>query len=123
MRTMALILLIIFLNTSSVQGSERYDFVNQAGSTMSFTLDEQGAIKGNYTSALGCGIGKQRPLVGWRNIKAITFSVIFEECGSVASWVGHSDDLVEIETIWTLVRGKESWDMKLTGVSHFKRVK
>jgi len=106
-----------------VKAAEVFNFTNQAGSSMSFAIDEKGAIKGSYISALGCGIGKKRPLTGWRNAKAITFSVNFEDCGSVTSWVGHSSDLKEIETIWTLVRGDESWDMKLTGISHFKRIK
>jgi len=122
MKKIQFVLVIIILFTLQVKASEQYNFINQSGSTMSFFINN-GSIVGSYTSALGCGIGKQRPLVGWRNGSAIIFSVTFEDCGSVTSWVGHSKDLVEIETIWTLVRGNESWNMKLTGVSHFTRVK
>ena len=123
MRQMLVIFSILFFVTLPISGEEEYHFVNQSGSTMSFTIKDSGAIKGSYQSALGCGIGKLRPLVGWRNAKAIIFSVTFQECGSITSWVGQSEDLSEIETIWTLVRGNESWDMKLTGISNFKRLK
>jgi len=122
MLTMMLMLSFIY-NPFTTEGSEQYNFVNQSGSTMSLSIDKSGIIKGQYITALGCGIGKTRPLTGWRNGKAIIFSVNFEECESITSWVGHSDDLSEIETIWTLVKGNNDWNMKLTGISHFKRTK
>ena len=119
----SLITLLIISVSFSIKAEQHYSYVNQSGSTMSFSVSKTGMIKGEYITALGCGVGKKRPLSGWRNGKAIIFSVNFQECNSVTSWVGHSDDLSEIDTIWTLVRGNKDWDMKLTGISRFNRTK
>ena len=118
----AIILWSLCVSVVTTYAAEDYHFVNQSGSTMQFQIEKSGAIIGRYVSALGCGIGKSRPLSGWRNGQAISFTVTFEECHSITTWIGNSEDLSEIETIWILARGNESWDMKLTGVSRFKRV-
>lgn len=96
------------------------DYVNQSGSKMTISTDKDGKVTGTYTTALGCGVGVARPLRGWVNGKAITFSVHFGDCNSVTSWVGHVTDDGSLDTLWTLARGGESaWNTKLTGASKF----
>lgn len=98
-------------------------YINQSGSTMSVSISDKGVVSGIYNTALGCGVGTKRPLKGFKNGTAITFTVSFEECGSLTSWVGHIQDNGDISTIWTLARGNEGWDAKLTGTSIFKPLK
>lgn len=99
------------------------NYRNQAGSAMTLHISDKGEITGSYTTALGCGVGIDRALIGWKNGKAITFTVNFGECGSLTSWVGHIQEGGDIVTIWTLARGNEGWDAKMTGTSTFKPVK
>ncbi len=120
MRIVIMILTSLFMATTVL--AENY--VNQSGSTMTLDIAENGAISGTYTTALGCGVGIARPLVGWMNGKAVSFTVHFGACDSVTSWVGHIDDNKEIKTIWTLAKGGNSkWNTKLTGFSVFKVLK
>lgn len=117
----AISLLLLTSWTSSADDTASY--INQSGSTMSLTISGKGAVSGTYNTALGCGVGIQRVLKGFKNGTAITFTVSFGECGSITSWVGHIQDNGDISTIWTLARGNEEWDAKLTGTSVFKVVK
>ncbi len=122
---MRLLVAIIFAVLASLtSGAEdTASYINQSGSTMSVSISDKGAVSGTYNTALGCGVGIERPLKGFKNGTAITFTVSFEECGSITSWVGHIQDNGDISTIWTLARGNEGWDAKLTGTSIFKAVK
>ena len=87
---------------------------------MQYSLGPGGSISGSYVSAVGCGVGIERSLVGWINGAAIIFTVSFGECGSTTSWVGHIDEQAVISSIWTLARGEQaSWNTKLTGHSVF----
>lgn len=122
MRLLVAICLVVLASWTS-GADDTVSYINQSGSTMSVTISDKGAVSGTYTTALGCGVGVDRPLIGWKNGKAITFAVSFEECGSITSWVGHIQENGDISTIWTLARGNEGWDAKLTGTSIFKLVK
>lgn len=116
-------LLIAGVSAIAVAEDSTQDYLNQAGSAMTLQISDKGEITGSYRTAIGCGVGLERPLVGWKNGKAITFTVNFGKCGSLTSWVGHIQKNGDIVTIWTLARGGESWDAKLTGTSTFKPIK
>jgi hypothetical protein len=97
---------------------------NQSGSEMGISIDGQGSIEGFYRSALGCGQGVPRPLVGWLNQSALTFTVNFQECKSVTAWVGHLKMDGSISALWTMARGEGTgWTSKITGASEFTPVK
>ncbi len=53
-----------------------YVWVNELGSKMTTSWGADGLITGTYVSAVGCGAGTVRPLTGWWNNAAITFTVI-----------------------------------------------
>jgi hypothetical protein len=116
-------LLLAMVSSLAMAEDSSQNYRNQAGSTMTLYISDRGEITGSYTTALGCGVGIDRSLVGWKNGNAITFIVNFGECGSLTSWVGHIQDNGDIVTIWTLARGGESWDAKLTGTSTFMPIK
>lgn len=116
-------LLLAVISSLVVAEDRTQNYRNQAGSAMTLQISDKGEITGSYRTALGCGVGVDRPLIGWENGKAITFTVDFGECGSLTSWVGHIQEGGDIVTIWTLARGNEDWDAKMTGASTFKPVK
>lgn len=122
MRLLVAISLLVLASWAS-SADDTLSYINQSGSTMAVTISGKGAVSGTYATALGCGVGTSRPLKGFKNGTAITFTVSFEECGSITSWVGHIQENGDISTIWTLARGNEGWDAKLTGTSIFKVVK
>jgi len=116
-------IITLFALPYSLSAEDSIKYINQSGSTMEFKVSDSGTVEGYYKTALGCDVGIKRPLSGFKNGTAITFTVSFEECGSITSWVGHVQDSGDIITIWTLARGNEGWDAKLTGTSTFKVVK
>lgn len=122
MRLLVAISLAVLMSWTS-GADDTVSYTNQSGSTMSVAISDKGTVSGTYNTALGCGVGTSRPLKGFKNGTAITFTVSFEECGSITSWVGHIQDNGDISTIWTLARGNEGWDAKLTGTSIFKPLK
>ncbi len=118
MRLLAFILLLLCLTPTH---AETLDYINQSGSMMSVTIDGD-TVKGEYITSLGCDIGIPKPLVGWINGTAITFTVNFGECQSITSWVGHIRSDGSISTIWTLAKANSGWNQKMTGVSEFTLV-
>lgn len=123
MRSLGLMALVLLAasGTGAEPASATHFFTNQKGSQMQYRLGPGGSISGSYISAVGCGVGVERRLVGWINGSAITFTVSFGECGSATSWVGHIDDAGVISGIWTLARGRDNdWNAMLTGSSVFK---
>lgn len=91
---------------AAVQGQTTWK--NQRGSTLVLINDGKGNLTGQYKTAVGCGIGIPRKLVGTINGAAITFIVNWEECGSVTAWTGSMDnpsDPKEINTMWLLTVG------------------
>lgn len=118
-----LVLFITGVTSLAVAEDSTQNYRNQAGSAMTLHISDTGEITGSYRTAIGCGVGVDRPLIGWKNGKAISFTVNFGECGSLTSWVGHIQEGGDIVTIWTLARGNEGWDAKLTGTSTFKSIK
>jgi hypothetical protein len=65
-------------------------WVNELGSTMTIqSVGTDGLITGTYVTAVGCGAGTVRPLTGWWNNSAMTFTVNWQECNSLTSWTGN----------------------------------
>ena len=94
-------------------------WVNELGSEMTATIDAAGTISGTYTTAVGCGAGKARDLIGYCNGHAVTFSVNWQECASTSAWSGTYEN-GKINTLWQLVLAKEpSWDSMVTGADTF----
>ncbi len=97
-------------------------WVNELGSTMTIqTVGSDGLITGTYVTAVGCGAGKVRPLRGWYNGGAITFTVNWQECSSLTSWTGNvSATSPTIETLWQLaVSGPPAWNSIIAGADRF----
>ncbi|MHA1152691.1 MAG: avidin/streptavidin family protein [Alphaproteobacteria bacterium] len=97
-------------------------WVNELGSTMTIqTVGSDGLITGTYVTTVGCGAGKVRPLRGWYNGGAITFTVNWQECNSLTSWTGNiTSSGVTIATLWQLsVSGPAQWDSIVAGADTF----
>ncbi len=95
-------------------------WVNELGSTMTIkSMEPDGFIIGSYVSAVGCGAGKVRPLSGWYNKGAITFTVNWQECNSLTSWTGTLSGLT-IATLWQLtLSGPPKWNSFIAGADTF----
>jgi hypothetical protein len=100
-------------------------WVNENGSIMTLTNVDPttGLMTGTFVTAVGCGVGKVRPLTGFYNQLAITFTVNFQECQSATSWSGQMNQASNrIVTLWYLaVSGPPAWNSILAGTDVFTR--
>ena len=94
-------------------------WVNQLGSKMTTSWGADGLITGTYVSAVGCGAGTVRPLSGWWNNSAMTFTVNWQECNSLTSWTGNYESGT-LTTLWQLsVSGPPEWNSIVAGADTF----
>ncbi len=96
-----------------------YIWVNELGSKMTTSWGADGLITGTYVSAVGCGAGTVRPLTGWWNNSAMTFTVNWQECNSLTSWTGNYNANT-LTTLWLLtVSGPPQWNSITAGTDTF----
>ena len=96
-----------------------YVWVNELGSKMTTSWGADGLITGTYVSAVGCGAGTVRPLSGWWNNSAMTFTVNWQECNSLTSWTGNYSTNT-LTTLWLLtVSGPPKWNSIIAGADTF----
>ncbi len=94
-------------------------WVNELGSKMTTSWGADGLITGTYVSAVGCGAGTVRPLSGWWNNAAMTFTVNWQECNSLTSWTGNYNT-GKLTTLWQLsLSGPPTWDSIVAGTDTF----
>ncbi len=96
-----------------------FTWVNELGSKMTTSWVADGLITGTYVIAMGCGAGKVRPLRGWLNNAAMTFTVNWQECNSLTSWTGnyHAGTLT---TLWQLtLSDPPQWNSIITAADTF----
>lgn len=92
---------------------------NELKSEMTVRVHPSGSLSGTYKTAVGCGAGKARPLVGFCNGYAVTFSVNWQECVSTTAWSGTYSN-GRLTTLWQLVLAKQpAWDSIVTGTDTF----
>ncbi len=92
---------------------------NELKSEMTVSIDGAGLVSGTYTTAVGCGAGRARPLTGICNGYAVSFTVNWQECASVTAWSGTYSS-GSISTLWHLVLAKQpSWDSTIAGADTF----
>ena len=102
-------------------------WTNELGSVLTITnVSSNGQLSGTYVTNVGCDAGKPQPLTGWyydggNGGGAVTFSVIWQGCSSVASWLGQYDDNTQkFQTLWHLTIAKPpSWDGIYAGTDLF----
>ena len=96
-----------------------YTWVNELGSKMTTSWGTDGLITGTYVTAVGCGAGTVRPLSGWWNNAAMTFTVNWRECNSLTSWTGNYS-AGTIAALWQLtVSGPPEWNSIIAGADTF----
>ena len=96
-------------------------WVNELGSEVSVEVDDSGRMSGTYTTAVGCGEGKAKPMSGFCNGYAVTFTVNWEECLAATAWSGTYEN-GKINTLWQLVSGKRpSWNSIIAGTDVFNQ--
>ena len=100
-------------------------WVNENNSAMTLTNVDPttGLMTGTFVTGVGCGVGVVRPLSGFYNQGAITFTVNFQECQSATSWSGQmSSTGSQIVTLWYLaVSGPPAWNSVMAGSDVFIR--
>ncbi|MCW8405366.1 avidin/streptavidin family protein [Legionella pneumophila] len=80
-------------------------YQNTRGSTLELNFNEQNTLTGTFTTAVASKecqdvIGLARPIIGYIDGTAITFSVNYPTCGSVVTLTGHINSNKEkIDTI------------------------
>jgi hypothetical protein len=121
----SIIIGLVLYSTSSIAGSCKIPtgktWVNNLKSEMTANIDASGTISGTYTTAVGCGAGKARPMSGFCNGYAVTFSVNWQECVSTTAWSGTYAN-GKITTLWQLVLAKKpSWDSIVSGTDAFSQ--
>ncbi len=96
-----------------------YVWVNELGSKMTTSWGADGLITGTYVTAVGCGAGTAKPLTGWWNNSAMTFTVNWRECNSLTSWTGNYSTNT-LTTLWLLtVSGPPQWNSITAGADTF----
>ncbi len=94
-------------------------WVNELGSKMTTSWGADGLITGTYVTKVGCGAGVVRPLSGWWNNSAMTFTVNWQECNSLTSWTGNYN-AGTLATLWLLtVSGPPQWNSINAGADTF----
>ncbi len=94
-------------------------WVNELGSKMTTSWGADGLITGTYVTKVGCGAGVVRPLSGWWNNSAMTFTVNWQECNSLTSWTGNYN-AGTTTTLWLLtVSGPPQWNSINAGADTF----
>ncbi len=80
-----------------------------------------GLMTGIFATGVGCGVGVQRPMTGFYNQGAMTFTVNFQECNSATSWSGQlSATGTQIMTLWYLASsGTPQWNSIIAGTDTF----
>lgn len=100
-------------------------WVNQNKSTLTLASFDPntGLLTGTFVTGVGCGVGTVRPMTGFYNQGAITFTVNFQECNSATSWSGQiSTAGNQILSLWYLaVSGTPAWNSVLAGADVFTR--
>lgn len=102
------------------------EWTNKLGSVMTLrTIEPDGRLSGSYVTAVGCGRGVTRPLTGWFNGGAITFTVDWQECDSLTAWSGNLDQSGQtILTLWHLAQsGPPQWNSIFAGADVFSRTR
>jgi hypothetical protein len=123
-RTFATILILLLAATTYAQmPAGTSNWKNDRGTKLVLEASKDGMLTGTFTTAVGCGAGRPRRVIGTTNGYAIAFVVNFEECGSVTAWNGVivPGDAPQLKTLWHLTRGKNppAWDSTLAGTDVF----
>jgi hypothetical protein len=101
-------------------------WANERGSTIRLDNAGNGKISGRFTTAVGCGKGIARGLVGFYNGNSVGFVVDFgKECPSTTSWSGTL--LVgtpnRLKTLWNLTSGgMPAWNSTNAGSDLFTQI-
>lgn len=112
------------------------EWVNQRGSLLSIyeINNSNGGIIGTFQANTG-GNGRKFPMYGWINYQPvmkdqdnasiISFSVQWEEYGSITAWAGYCKEIQGVPTLttlWNLVKANAQydWEHVLAGTDTFR---
>jgi len=107
-------------------------WVNEAGSAVEISVQEDGSLAGHYRTELGKPDAEsQFTLTGWAQGDVVAFSVSFTDFGSITSWSGQlseDDDGAFIRTLWQHTRditdedeAEDLWRSITAGAATFRR--
>jgi hypothetical protein len=101
-------------------------WANERGSTVRLDNGGSGKLTGRYTTAVGCGKGVARPVVGFYNSNSVGFVVDFGPlCPSTSSWNGayFSGTPNRVKTLWHLTNGGvPQWNSTVAGADNFTQI-
>lgn len=101
-----LIVSALIISASQTAQAHEMDglWINEAGSAVEITVEQDGSLTGTYRTELGApDADSQFPLTGWTQGDVIAFSVNFTDFGSITSWSGQlseDEDGPFIRTLW-----------------------
>ena len=82
-------------------------YENKQGSTLELNFTQQNTLTGTFTTAIASKkcqsvIGTKRPVIGYIDGTAITFSINYPSCGSIVTLTGHitpQKDIIDAITV------------------------
>ncbi len=101
-------------------------WANERGSTIRVDNGGGGKLSGKFTTAVGCGKGIAKPLVGFYNGNSVGFVVEFgKDCPSTTSWNGAlwAGTPNHLKTLWYLtLGGVPAWNSTNAGSDNFTQI-
>ena len=101
-------------------------WANERGSTIRLDNLGGGKLSGAFTTAVGCGKGIAKPLVGFYNGNSVGFVVDFgKDCPSTTSWNGTfwAGTPNRMKTLWYLTSGGVPvWNSTNAGADNFTQI-
>ncbi|HAT8894440.1 TPA: hypothetical protein F8S33_15375 [Legionella pneumophila] len=93
-KTCAIIMSLSFANHMVFADQNTITYKNMRGSILELNLSKQNTLSGTFTTAVASKecqdvIGTKRPIIGYIDGTAITFSINYPTCGSVVTLTGH----------------------------------
>ena len=93
-RTCAIMMSLSLANQMVFAEKNGITYENSRGSILELNFNKKGPLTGTFTTAVASKecqdvIGRERPITGYLEGTAITFSVNYPTCGSVVTLTGH----------------------------------
>ena len=94
MKTYAMLMGFLIASHNVSANPTTLTFKNEYGSNLELHVENQKALTGTFTTAVASKecqevIGQKRPIIGYIDGTAITFSVNYPSCGSILTFTGH----------------------------------
>lgn len=128
LRACALMIGLSLINQMIFAGQNTITYKNERGSILTLNFHEQKILTGTFTTAVASKdcqevIGVERPIIGYLENEALTFSVSYPTCGSVVGLTGHiNQNKDQIDTIAMIVHQTKAIGSQMITHDTFKKI-